>query len=59
MLNDLVDDLDATNSTYIDIIVAPQQQEECGNDIIDGDDVCDGIDLGGKTCEDFWFAGGH
>jgi len=27
----------------------------CGNDIIDGDDICDGIDLGGVTCEELGF----
>ena len=25
---------------------------DCGNDLIEGDEECDGIDLGGKTCAD-------
>jgi hypothetical protein len=30
----------------------------CGNDEIDGDDVCEGEDLGGATCESLGFSGG-
>lgn len=31
---------------------------ECGNDAIEGDEVCDGTDLGGATCETEGFTGG-
>ncbi len=31
---------------------------ECGNDKIDGTDVCDGKDLGGKTCKELGFGEG-
>ncbi len=30
----------------------------CGNDIIDGNDDCDGLDLGGETCQSLGFGGG-
>ncbi|MEE8147756.1 MAG: DUF1566 domain-containing protein [Longimicrobiales bacterium] len=30
----------------------------CGNDIIDGNDDCDGPDLGGETCQSLGFGGG-
>jgi hypothetical protein len=30
----------------------------CGNLLMEGDEVCDGTDLGGLTCEDVGFAGG-
>ncbi len=30
----------------------------CGNDIIDGNDDCDGLDLGGETCQGLGFGGG-
>jgi hypothetical protein len=30
----------------------------CGNGLIEGDEVCDGSDLGGETCESLGFAGG-
>jgi len=32
--------------------------EPCGNDVINGDDLCDGIDLGGKDCMSEGFDGG-
>ncbi len=31
---------------------------ECGNDAIEGDEACDGTDLGGATCESEGFTGG-
>ncbi len=31
---------------------------ECGNDIVDGDEVCDGTDLGGHTCASEGFDAG-
>ncbi|MCZ6570417.1 MAG: DUF1566 domain-containing protein [Deltaproteobacteria bacterium] len=30
----------------------------CGNDIIDGNDDCDGLDLGGESCQSLGFGGG-
>ena len=30
----------------------------CGDDVAEGDEECDGTDLGGLTCEDFGFNGG-
>jgi hypothetical protein len=33
-------------------------QSTCGNDLIECSEVCDGTDLGGKTCADFGCAGG-
>jgi hypothetical protein len=30
----------------------------CGNDVIEGDEVCDGSDLGGETCQSQGFDGG-
>jgi len=33
-------------------------QETCGDDMVDGDDVCDGIDLGGEDCISQGFDGG-
>ena len=34
-------------------------QTKCGNDVIEGDEKCDGSDLGGKECKDLsGFAGG-
>lgn len=45
---------DATGSDTSQPDVSPV----CGNDTIDGDEACDGVDLADQTCQDLGFTGG-
>jgi hypothetical protein len=38
--------------------ISDNDENNCGNDIKDGNEECDNTDLGGKDCTDFGFTGG-
>lgn len=45
-------------SDFFDGITGKVSSDTCGNDIIEGTELCDGTDLGGFSCSSFGFVGG-
>ena len=48
----------ATDCSGFDTSGCTGVEAECGNDIIEGDEACDGSDLAGETCESMGYDGG-
>lgn len=55
----VIDGVGAANSPFLIVeIEEPPPPPVCGNGIIEGEEQCDGEDLGGTTCQDLGFSGG-
>jgi hypothetical protein len=51
--------LACTNACALDTLGCTGEQPVCGDDVIGGTEVCDGVDLGTETCETQGFYGGQ
>jgi hypothetical protein len=51
--------LTCTPTCTIDVTTCGDTQPECGNNLIEGDELCDGADLDGRSCATLGFDGGQ
>jgi len=51
--------LTCTETCTIDVTSCADTQPQCGNDVIEGNELCDGQDLDGMTCASFGYDGGQ
>ena len=58
-VSDASDPTDATDPTTTTDPTDPEPEAECGNGVMETGETCDGLDLGGSSCETLGFATGN